>query len=113
MGRSATPGMPLALAGFVDQTHFFCMRCGVVQPLVIEPLMERELGLGLQGRCNACAYVAFTMVKPARLYCACCDDMQPGVVKGMGGGDAHVLLCGVCLDAKATVYDMKHAKPHT
>jgi hypothetical protein len=89
------------------------MRCGVVQPLVIEPLMPREQALGLQGRCSACAFVAFTMVKPARLYCAHCDDLQPGLLKAMGGGDAQVLLCGVCHHPKATVYDMKRAKPHS
>jgi hypothetical protein len=85
-------------------THFYCPQCAAVQPAAIGPLIPGERGLGAAVRCAHCAHLAFTMLKAARIYCGVCDDVQPAVLKSVGASDAKVLVCGSCLNAKATLY---------
>lgn len=83
----------------------------MVQRLAVQPVVAGLGKLGLQAHCTACGIVSFTMLQPARLFCGHCDDIRPGLLRSMGGGDARVLLCSVCLDVKATLYEIKSAKP--
>ena len=95
----------------VDDFHFYGRNCRQVCVLNVKPIVPGIPKLGLGAHCTACGLVAFTMLQPARVFCAQCDDVRPGLLKSMGGGDARVLLCSVCLDAKATLYEIKRAKP--
>jgi hypothetical protein len=44
------------------------------------------------------------MLKGARIFCNVCDDVQPAVLKAVAASEAKVLVCGTCLNAKATLY---------
>jgi uncharacterized Zn finger protein (UPF0148 family) len=75
-----------------------------VQRAAVAPLLEGERSLGVTVGCSRCGYLAFTMLKAARIYCGVCDEVQPAVLKAVTASEAKVLVCGSCLNAKATLY---------
>ena len=85
-------------------THLYCSQCAAVQPASVAALLSGERGLGVAVRCGRCGHLAFTMLKAARIFCGACDDVQPAVLKSVAASEAKVLVCGSCLNAKATLY---------
>jgi hypothetical protein len=85
-------------------TQIHCPQCAAVQRATVGPLLLGERSLGIAVSCTQCAYLAFTMLKGARIFCNVCDDVQPAVLKAVAASEAKVLVCGTCLNAKATLY---------
>lgn len=86
-----------------------CPRCAAVQPAAVGLLFGGERSLGVSGSCARCGYVAFTLLKGARIYCGVCDDVQAAVLRTVEASEARVLVCGSCLNAKATLYGERAA----
>ena len=91
--------------------HFYCPHCAGIQPVALVSLLPGERSLGTTVQCARCAYVAFTLIRAARIYCRICDDIQPALLKSAAGTEAKTLVCGACLDAKATLYGAAAATP--
>ena len=85
-------------------THLHCPKCAAVQRATVGPLVPGERALGVAVRCMICDHLAFTLLGAARIYCGVCDEVQLAALRSVGNVDAKVLLCGRCLDAKATLY---------
>ena len=85
-------------------TQLHCPCCAAVQRAAVAPLLQGERSLGITVSCAHCGYLAFTMLKAARIYCGVCDEVQPAVLKSVTASEAKVLVCGSCLNAKATLY---------
>ena len=92
-------------------TQLHCPHCAAVQRAAVGPLLHAERSLGITVSCAQCGYLAFTMLKAARIYCGVCDDVQPAVLKSVIASEAKVLVCGSCLNAKATLYGERAASP--
>lgn len=90
-------------------TQLHCPRCAAVQRAAVGPLLHGERSLGITVSCAHCGYLAFTMLKAARIFCGVCDDVQPAVLKSVAASEAKVLVCGNCLNAKATLYGERAA----
>ena len=85
-------------------TQIHCPQCAAVQRAAVAPLLQGERSLGISVCCVRCGYLSFTLLKAARIYCGVCDDVQPAVLKSVTASEAKVLVCGTCLNAKATLY---------
>jgi hypothetical protein len=85
-------------------TQIHCPQCAAVQRAAVGALLEGERSLGITVTCTRCGYLAFTMLKAARIYCGVCDNVQPAVLRSVAASEAKVLVCGSCLNAKATLY---------
>ncbi len=90
-------------------TQLHCPHCAAVQRAAVAPLLSGERSLGIAVRCGHCGYLAFTMLKAARIFCSVCDEVQPAVLRSVTASDAKVLVCGCCLNAKATLYGERAA----
>lgn len=90
-------------------TQIHCPRCAAVQRAAVAPLLGGERSLGITVSCARCCYLAFTMLKGARIYCGVCDEVQPAVLRSTTASEAKVLVCGSCLNAKATLYGERAA----
>ena len=85
-------------------TQLHCPQCAAVQRAAVAQLLHGERSLGVTVSCGRCGYLAFTMLRAARIYCGVCDEVQPAVLKSVTASEAKVLVCGACLNAKATLY---------
>jgi ribosomal protein S27AE len=85
-------------------TQLHCPQCAAVQRAAVAALLHGERSLGVTVSCGRCGYLAFTMLKAARIYCGVCDEVRPAVLKSVTASEAKVLVCGNCLNAKATLY---------
>jgi hypothetical protein len=92
-------------------TQLHCPCCAAVQRAAVGPLLEGERSLGITVSCAHCGHLAFTMLKAARIYCGVCDNIQPAILKSVTASEAKVLVCGACLNAKATLYGERAASP--
>jgi hypothetical protein len=90
-------------------TQLHCPHCAAVQRAAVGPLLQGERSLGITVSCGQCGYLAFTMLKAARIFCGVCDEVQPAVLKSVTASEAKVLVCGNCLNAKATLYGERAA----
>ena len=99
----------------MNATHLHCSQCRTARPIRFEPLLAGESSLGTRIGCAHCGRYAFTLIRPARVYCEICDDVQPGVLEPvdmdcapLAAHDADalgvLLVCAGCFDGKALLY---------
>lgn len=85
-------------------TQIHCPQCAAVQRATVGALLHWERSLGISVSCERCGYLAFTMLKGARIYCGVCDEVRAAALKAVTASEAKVLVCSTCLNAKATLY---------